>query len=1259
MHMTLALLAALSVPATSQDLVNLCLQTSGGMPTALASVDNFTFSPGKTTDGKPSTAWVSEKGTFPVWLRVEWRVPVEVREIALNQFPECPFDAVGPVGEYAIEALRGDAWVEIATGNAEDAGVDSEQVHALDEPIHTTAIRLVVRSAPTGQFSISEIEVRGPETVLPIELAPKWQARWIWPEPSLYIPNREPSRRYFRRSFEIADPSEIAEAWLLACAFDRLNEFWVNNRPALRHGSLHGGSLREAEVREIPVEWLVEGENVLAASADDVYEVGSHGLLAELIIVRQDGARELIVTDDQWTGQQDQGIVPDWRKAGFSDTRWIACRIMQWPNTRWHWSWNVPYPNVAPEGRVTVTALSVTPTPVKPGETVEIAATIQCDGPLSRDYALVVRLGETSLWRDHDYELWGAHLAEDVLKTSEWQAGAHEVLISVPVPDYAPRQTAATLLLSTPKGGAELAAPDGATTDRYGLHFSIGVDRGATVAGGEGFPECDVRTRAGTPTLHIDNQPTAPILWSSSYGNLQRYNDYAATGVKLFRPVIDGSPIPAPSEADGYFEWWLARVDTMMENAVGIDPEIRLMPAVWMDPNPQWLFDNPSEQTRGGRGNLVIPLALTVPDRGQVRPTFMSQSWRRAGAEGLKRLVEHMKGQTYAQNIIGVCLFAGRAGENYWGGNEFNLLINEAGQYDAKPKDEWDAGDLSMAARRTWREWLIGKYGTDEALQQAWRQDDITFDAVLEPAKLDANTVCDAITGTGRPEDAGSVLDSTRAGVGAMPIDYYQCYSEAMIDTFAAWGRGVKEASDGRLLTGCYYGYAISQLYTSVPGFHGHTAVAKACRTKDLDFYVSPSEYNQARRPGGPFWGLNIIDSMRLHGKLWIYEQDTRTYLAEHMPKTFNRRNTIEVLKRDCAAAITHGTGWWWYEFAQGQGGARAREWFRDPEFAKFATKIKGVYEEAQASPERSPSSEIAVFYHGNTLTAQDIFAPTAQINIAIGRLTLVDSMQRIGAPHDAYNLEDIPVLAGRGMLDQYRMLVFLNPFYLGDEERGWLDLCKGGDRTLVWLWAPGLAGPGLPPSPDRVAEVTGISGVSWDRRRAVQSYEITGDHAITQGLANLRLTALGFPPGATWERFGNEVWPVVYVDADETDATVLGHWVIDDEVQPRMGALCVRDVGEWRSVYAPVPYLNSDLLRNIARWSGAHIYREGSEVLFANREYVALHTGAEPATGELKLPAEATVFDVFAEQTVAQDTDTITLDVPPKSTVLYRLTSP
>ena len=156
-----------------------------------------------------------------------------------------------------------------------------------------------------------------------------------------------------------------------------------------------------------------------------------------------------------------------------------------------------------------------------------------------------------------------------------------------------------------------------------------------------------------------------------------------------------------------------------------------------------------------------------------------------------------------------------------------------------------------------------------------------------------------------------------------------------------------------------------------------------------------------------------------------------------------------------------------------------------------------------------------------------------------------------------------------------------------------------------------------------------------------------------------MRLTALGFPPGATWERFGNEVWPVVYVDADETDATVLGHWVIDDEVQPRMGALCVRDVGEWRSVYAPVPYLNSDLLRNIARWSGAHIYREGSEVLFANREYVALHTGAEPATGELKLPAEATVFDVFAEQTVAQDTDTITLDVPPKSTVLYRLTSP
>lgn len=186
----------------------------------------------------------------------------------------------------------------------------------------------------------------------------------------------------------------------------------------------------------------------------------------------------------------------------------------------------------------------------------------------------------------------------------------------------------------------------------------------------------------------------------------------------------------------------------------------------------------------------------------------------------------------------------------------------------------------------------------------------------------------DALVWAGKPAAAGSLRDPLTPGVGLMPMDYFQCFSEAMCDSFAAWGRAVKEASDNRLVTGCYYGYTLAQLFTAVPGFVGHTAVDRAARTPYVDIYVSPAEYDDSRRQGGHLWGHNIPESLRLHNKLFLYESDTRTYLADIQPKQFSLRETLEVFKRDACSAILRGQAWWWFEFADGQRGANAREWF-------------------------------------------------------------------------------------------------------------------------------------------------------------------------------------------------------------------------------------------------------------------------------------------------------------------------------------------
>jgi len=125
-------------------------------------------------------------------------------------------------------------------------------------------------------------------------------------------------------------------------------------------------------------------------------------------------------------------------------------------------------------------------------------------------------------------------------------------------------------------------------------------------------------------------------------------------------------------------------------------------------------------------------------------------------------------------------------------------------------------------------------------------------------------------------------------------------------------------------------------------------------------------------------------------------------------------------------------------------------------------------------------------------------------------------------------------------------------------------------------------------------------------------------------------------------------------------DTQVLGRLVLDGEVQPGMAGLCVRALagegGGWNSVYCAVPLLTPELMRSLARFAGVHVYRDSNDILYADRQFVAVHTGATPATDELRLPAVSDVYDVFGRRVVATGVTSFTLDVPAYSTVLYYL---
>ncbi len=74
-----------------------------------------------------------------------------------------------------------------------------------------------------------------------------------------------------------------------------------------------------------------------------------------------------------------------------------------------------------------------------------------------------------------------------------------------------------------------------------------------------------------------------------------------------------------------------------------------------------------------------------------------------------------------------------------------------------------------------------------------------------------------------------------------------------------------------------------------------------------------------------------------------------------------------------------------------------------------------------------------------------------------------------------------------------------------------------------------------------------------------------------------------------------------------------------------------------WASLYSAAPMVPPGVLREIARYAGAHIYSESEDVFYADRNHVMLHT----VRGEVKtvrLPHRSDVREAYSGRSVGRD---------------------
>ena len=258
--------------------------------------------------------------------------------------------------------------------------------------------------------------------------------------------------------------------------------------------------------------------------------------------------------------------------------------------------------------------------------------------------------------------------------------------------------------------------------------------------------------------------------------------------------------------------------------------------------------------------------------------------------------------------------------------------------------------------------------------------------------------------------------------------------------------------------------------------------------------------------------------------------------------------------------------------------------------------------------------------------------------------------VNRVGAPVDYYFHND---LADPAMPD-YKLYVFVNTFYLSDEERLAITRkVKRSGQTAVWLYAPGFINPDRSPKVD-TAHVSELTGIRVDRIDAVTSPRfklIETDHPIVERADRDRLYGYFDRPivKTVWVMGKDKpsyLYPAFY--ADDPGAEVLGRYCING-----LPALSLKTEDGFTSIFCGSKTVRSDLLQSIARHAGCHVYTETDDCLYANTDFVVIHAKGS-GMKRLHFPKVCSPFEVYREEYYGRKTTEIEVPMRRGETLMF-----
>lgn len=610
-------------------------------------------------------------------------------------------------------------------------------------------------------------------------------------------------------------------------------------------------------------------------------------------------------------------------------------------------------------------------------------------------------------------------------------------------------------------------------------------------------------------------------------------------------------PIDLPWPAPGQSAEWSA-VDTVCGQVLRANPGALLLPRFGVDPPEWWRKAHPSE-------------VMTWEDGSQRQQGVVSSPvYRREAAARVTALVEHLEAE-FGEHMAGYHPCGQNTGEWFY-------------------QDTWEnrLNGYAPADTRDWRAWLRDRYRSDEALRGAWNDPKASLEEASVP------------TAAQRRASPNGVLHdpATQRPL----IDFAEFQQEAMAGLVCDLAHAVRRASKGSKLVVFFYGYVFEFGPIRLgPATCGHYALRRVLDCPDIDVLCSPISYFD-RGIGGSGPAMTAAESVALAGKLWLMEDDTRTYLGTgNFPGQFDGgrdlAETQTLLRRNLVEEATRNLATWWMDLGM-------TGWFNDPRLWEEMRRFEAVDTLFLKKPTAFRPEVAAVIDERSMLeTSAGAWAVTEP-----GIYQARRPLGRMGTPYGQYLLDDVV-----GDRVHAKLYVFLNAWQLTETQR--TELRRRTEKSFsVWCYAPGLHD-GDRTSPEAMQALTGFRLVPVSPVRAWATPTSVGKRLGLQA------------------PFGVEgpVMPL-FAAGDAAPGETLATY---PDGSP---AVALRRRGRGWSMFVGAPGLTSELLRLAARTAGVHLYTETDCNIYANGPVVGLHAVQDgPIT--IDTGHRGTVFDALSGQ--------------------------